>query len=63
MTKRIEPTPEDWESAERSVENKDARAQLMEVLARSEAQKRVERERRDRRRRFLRRLPPFRRAA
>jgi hypothetical protein len=56
MAKKIEPTPEDWESAERSVESNDARAQLMEVLARSEARKRVERERRKRRRRIIRRL-------
>jgi hypothetical protein len=63
MTKRIEPTPEDWENARRSVESGDAREQLMARLARSEALKRLERERRERRQRLLRRLLPFRRPA
>jgi hypothetical protein len=54
MPKRIEPTPEDFASAERSI--KDARQNLLEILARSEARKRIERERLERRRARLRRL-------
>lgn len=54
MAKRIEPTPEDFERAELSIG--DARQNLLESLARSEARKRVERERHDRRQARLRRL-------
>jgi hypothetical protein len=61
----IEPTPEDWENARRSIAN--ARETLMERLVQYEARRRVEAERevarQVRRRRFLRRLFPFRRAA
>lgn len=54
MAKTIEPTPEDFERAEASI--KDARQDLLEILARSEAQKRVERERHERRHSRLNRL-------
>jgi hypothetical protein len=57
MAKKIEPTPEDWERARHSVEN--ARDYMLEILARREAERRVEAERRERRRRALRRLLPF----
>jgi hypothetical protein len=57
MTKRIEPTPEDYERVQRSIEN--ARENMLETLARHEARRRVEAERRERRRRALRRLLPF----
>jgi hypothetical protein len=57
MTKKIEPTAEDYESVRRSIEN--ARENMFEILARHEAQRRVEAERRERRRRALRRLLPF----
>jgi hypothetical protein len=46
MAKTIEPTPEDFERAEKSI--KDARQNMLEILARSEARKRIERERRER---------------
>jgi hypothetical protein len=59
--KEIEPTPEDWQRARESIGT--AKDRLMEHLARSEARRRLESERRQRRRRFLRRLLPFRRAA
>ena len=54
MTKRIEPRPEDFARAEESI--KDARQNMLEILARSEARKRIERERHERRRARLRRL-------
>ena len=54
MAKRIEPTPEDFARAEASI--KTARQTLLESLARSEAHKRIERERLERRRARLRRL-------
>ncbi len=54
MAKRIEPTPEDFERAEASI--KDARQNLLEILARSEAQKRLERERHERRQARVNRL-------
>jgi hypothetical protein len=54
MAKRIEPTPEDFARAEASVAT--ARETLLEILARSEARKRIERERQERRRERLRRL-------
>jgi hypothetical protein len=54
MAKRIEPTPEDFRRAEESIKN--ARQSLLESLARSEAYKRIERERLERRRSRLRRL-------
>jgi len=57
MKKRIEPTAEDWENVRRSLET--PREHMMEILARHEAQRRVEAERRERRRRLLRRLIPF----
>ena len=59
--KEIEPTPDDWQRARESIDT--AKDRLMEHLARSEARRRLESERRQRRRRFLRRLLPFRRAA
>jgi hypothetical protein len=54
MARRIEPTPEDFERAEASIKN--ARQEMLEHLARSEAYKRIERERLERRRSRLRRL-------
>jgi len=62
MTTDIEPTPEDFEAARRSLE-RDPRDYFLEILARQEARRRIERERRERRSRFLRRLLPFRRRA
>jgi hypothetical protein len=55
---QIEPTPEDWENARRSIAN--AREILMERLVQHEARRRVEAERevaRQMRRRRLLRLP------
>jgi hypothetical protein len=57
MSKKIEPTAEDYERVQRSIEN--ARDTMLERLARDEARRRVEAERRERRRRMLRRLIPF----
>jgi hypothetical protein len=57
----IEPKPEDYEAARRDME-RPAREIFLEVSARQHARKRIERERLDRRRRFLRRLFPFRHA-
>jgi hypothetical protein len=54
MAKRIEPTPEDFERAEESI--KHAHRNMLEHLARSEAIKRIEKERHERRRARLRRL-------
>ncbi len=51
----IEPTPEDWERAKAFLE-RDARDIFMESIARSEARKRLARERVQRRRRMLNRL-------
>jgi hypothetical protein len=51
----IEPTPEDWEHAKAFLE-RDPREAFMESLARTEARKRVARERLERRRRLLNRL-------
>ncbi|HMI98553.1 MAG TPA: hypothetical protein VK488_01835 [Gaiellaceae bacterium] len=59
--KEIEPTPEDRERVLNSIEH--AHERLMETLVRFEARRRVEAERRERRRKLLRRLFPFRRAA
>jgi uncharacterized protein YpuA (DUF1002 family) len=59
--KEIEPTPEDWERVQDSIEH--ARERMMERLVRDEARRRVERERRERRRRLIRRFFPFRRVA
>ena len=56
--KQIEPTPEDWENARKSIAN--AREILMERLVQHEARRRVEAERevaRQMRRRRLLRLP------
>lgn len=50
--KEIEPTPEDWQRARESIGT--AKQRLMEHLARSEARRRLESERRERRRRLLR---------
>jgi hypothetical protein len=58
MTKRIDPTPEDYDAVRRALEN--PREHMFEVLVRQEARRRVERERRKRRRKFIRRLFPFR---
>jgi hypothetical protein len=54
MAKKIEPTPEDFERAEASIGN--AHEDMLELLARSEAEKRIERERYEQRRARLRRL-------
>ncbi len=51
----IEPTAEDWERAKAFLE-RDARDVFMESIARSEARKRLARERVERRRRMLNRL-------
>ena len=59
--KEIEPTPEDWERVRDSIAH--AHEHLMEGLVRDEARRRVEGERLERRRRLIRRLFPFRRAA
>ena len=60
MKKKIEPTPEDYAKVREDV----ARGpDLLEILARREARERVDRERREQRRQFFRRLLPFRRAA
>ena len=59
--KEIEPTPEDWERVRHSIQH--ARERLLETLARSEARRRVEAERRERRGRLLRRVLLFRRSA
>jgi hypothetical protein len=56
--KQIEPTPEDWENARRSIAN--AREILMKRLVQYEARRRVEAERevaRQERQRRLLRLP------
>jgi hypothetical protein len=56
--KQIEPTPEDWENARKSIAN--ARDVLMDRLVQYEARRRVEAEResaRQMRRRRLLRLP------
>jgi len=58
MTDEIEPTPEDYEAARRELE-RPPREIMLELGARHEARKRLEREARDRRRRLLRRLVPF----
>jgi hypothetical protein len=54
MTKEIEPTPEDRERVLASMA--DARERLMERLVHDEARRRVETERRERRRARLNRL-------
>lgn len=54
MATKIEPTPEDFERAEESI--KHAHRNMLEHLARSEAIKRIEKERIERRRARLRRL-------
>jgi hypothetical protein len=61
MKKEIEPTPEDYETVRRRVEK--SHEYMMEVLARGEARRRLEAERRERRRRLIRRLLPFRGSA
>jgi hypothetical protein len=60
MTRDIEPTPEDFEAARKSLE-RDPREVMLEILAKQEARRRIEHERLERRRRFLRRFVPFRR--
>jgi hypothetical protein len=55
MMQEIEPTPEDWERAKAFLA-RDPREAFMESIARSEARKRIARERLDRRRRLLNRL-------
>ncbi len=56
MAKRVEPTPEDFRRAEESIKVTDARQILLEHLARSEAYKRLEQERHERRQARLRKL-------
>ena len=56
--KEIEPTPEDYERARESIGT--AKERLMDHLARSEARRRIESERREGRRGLFRRLFPFR---
>lgn len=58
----VDPTPEDYDAAKRMLA-RDPRELFLEVMARQEARKRIDRERAERRRRLLRRLLPFRRAA
>ena len=58
MAKEIEPTAEDYEAVRRRLEE-DPRQSLTETMARIEARRRIEREQRERRRRFWRRLLPF----
>lgn len=58
----IQPTPEDYEAARKEME-RPAREIFLELEARRQAEKRLERERQERRHRLLRRLFPFRRAA
>ena len=58
----IEPTSEDYEAARRDME-RPAREIWLELSAKHHARKRVALERRERCRRLLRRLFPFRRAA
>jgi hypothetical protein len=65
----IEPTPEDYEAAERDMA-RSAREVWLEISAKEHARKRVAREqaeaariRRERRQQFLRRLIPFRRGS
>jgi len=55
--REIEPTPEDYERVRHQVEH--SREYMMDLLARHEARRRVERERLAQRRPFLRRLIPF----
>jgi hypothetical protein len=60
MKNEIEPTPEDYAKVREDI----ARGpDLLDILARSEARRRVDAERRERRRRLLRRILRFRRAA
>jgi hypothetical protein len=62
--KEIEPTPEDYETVRRQIEN--PRESMLAMLARIEARRRVEAERRERRAarwRRMRRLLRLRRAA
>jgi hypothetical protein len=59
--KEIEPTPEDWQRVRDSIAT--AKDTLMDRLVRDEARRRVEAERRERRRQLIRRLFPFRRSA
>jgi hypothetical protein len=54
MAETIEPTPEDYKRVEESI--KHAHQDMLDRLARSEAYKRIERERLERRRARLRRL-------
>jgi hypothetical protein len=58
----VEPTPEDYAAARRSLERPPEQI-FLDVAARIVARKRVARERQERRQRLLRRLFPFRRAA
>ena len=58
----VVPTPEDYEAARKSLERPPQQI-FLDVAARIEARKRIERERLERRRRLLRRFLPFRRAA
>jgi hypothetical protein len=58
----VEPTPEDYEAARKSLERPPEQI-FLDVAARVEARKRIEREHEERRRRLLRRLLPFRRTA
>jgi hypothetical protein len=61
MAKEPTPTPEDRARVRHQIEH--ARETMEEILVRAEARRRVERERRERRWRLLRRLLPFRRSA
>ena len=58
--KEIEPTPEDYAKVREDIEHGPS---LLDVLARREARRRIEAERRERRRRMWRRLFTFGRAA
>jgi hypothetical protein len=61
MSEEPTPTPEDRARVRYQIEH--ARETMEEILVRTEARLRVERERRENRRGLLRRLLPFRRAA
>ena len=54
--RNIEPTPEDFERVEERLRTEDPREKLMLHLARHEAWRRIQSERRERRRRLINRL-------
>jgi hypothetical protein len=54
--KRIEPTADDFERVQERLRTEDPNVKLIEHLARHEAWERIQRERRERRRRLINRL-------